>query len=239
MPRSNHLSIDEQIRASRMLVPLGAHNYRLARTFLRSALALQMNCNPIDVDIKYLDSGKPFVPNGPEFNLSHCKDLLVVAVAEKIFNGQIGVDVEARITDPDRLRLADKCFTRSERKQLSTFQPGPSQQNAFTRGWTRKEAVVKAIGCGLAAPLESFDVSLEPHNIYDASGLNPERQSLLLASQLKGVSPEYSELYDLGCMLDCEMSLAIVSAGTQGVSVVKVHAVDAHQLMELTGFDHG
>lgn len=245
--RSNHLSVDEQVRASTMLTPLGAQQYRLARTFLRSVLTMRMNCRHADVGIQYTDSGKPYVPDGPAFNLSHCRNLLVVAVAEPDFNGQIGVDVEPRVTNSDCLRLADKCFTLSERQELVMFQPGKSRRNAFTRGWTRKEAMVKAIGTGLAAPLESFEISLQPCSICESGRLKSDRRSMLLASQLSGISPENSQIYDLGCNFDCEMSLAIVNNGTgcitggitNSISEVQVHEVNEHHLSQLVGFGRG
>lgn len=235
------LSTNERIRASRLKGTKKARDYILTRVFLRSTLASQMNCMPLDVDIQYPMNAKPFVIDGPAFNLSHCEQLLVVAVADAEFTGQIGVDVEARVTDPGYLRLANKCFTQSERNQLTTYKPGISRQNAFTRGWTRKEAVVKTIGSGLQVPLNCFDVSLKVAERYEQSERGMARQSMLLGSQLKDVPIRECELYDLGSFLDCEISLAVINkAVVDSVvcsSVVQLQEVDEHQLNSLIGFD--
>ncbi len=236
--QSQHLSTDERDQAARMLSPTATRDYCLSRSFLRSVLAAQMSCSPIDVDIRYSTYGKPFVLNGPAFNLSHCKRALAVAVANSGFAGQLGLDVETRITDPNCLHLAEKCFTLLERRQLSTFQTCVAQQNAFTRGWTRKEAVVKAFGTGLRSSLGSFDVSLQKGRKPSKDGRYTDQQSLLLASELEGISIENCKLYDLGSILNCELSLAVVNDISAGVNTVQIRHVDEKQLLKLTEFYH-
>jgi len=232
------LSPEEHLRASRMLASQGARNYSLSRAFLRSILASQMNRMPNAVNIQYSANGKPFVSDGPAFNLSHCKHLLVVAVANNDFFGQIGVDVETRVREPDRLRLADKCFTQSERVQLMTYQKGTSRLNAFTRGWTRKEAVVKAIGTGIQTPLNRFDVSLEDSKTCEVIGMYAEQQSLLLASQLKDVPLEKCEVYDLGSRFNSEVALAVICKTKAFASTIQICDVDESKLNALVEFDH-
>jgi len=140
------------------------------------------------------------------------------------------------------LQLADKCFTESERDQLAMYRLEASQLRAFTRGWTRKEAIVKAIGIGLQAPLDSFDVSLKS-KLPTTSKQLCSRPHLFLASKSDHLSPEYCQLYDLGHCLSCEVSLAVLhkaaaqtTQATQA-TVVRVIDVDAHLLNILAGVD--
>jgi 4'-phosphopantetheinyl transferase len=71
-------------------------------------------------------------------------------------DGPIGVDVEdARPTSFDG--VARRCLSEDERRYLAGL-AAPHRLSAFYRCWTRKEAVVKACGVGLATDLRSVRV---------------------------------------------------------------------------------
>ena len=61
----------------------------------------------------------------------------------------IGVDAEALRPVREAL-LSDTVLTAAERGHLRDVAEGTDRQRAFHRVWTRKEAVVKAVGVGLA-----------------------------------------------------------------------------------------
>jgi 4'-phosphopantetheinyl transferase len=62
---------------------------------------------------------------------------------------------------PDCEQIAERFFSDSERVVLRGI-PTERKEEAFFNCWTRKEAYLKAVGEGLAAPLDSFDVTLAP-----------------------------------------------------------------------------
>jgi len=92
--------------------------------------------------------GKPYLPGGAFFNLSHSGDYVVLAVSA----AEIGADAE-QIT-PYSESVAQKCFTAAELKWLSQ----QDDDQAFFRLWTGKESVMKATGLGLQMPPESFQI---------------------------------------------------------------------------------
>ncbi len=105
--------------------------------------------------------GKPALEGtaSPVFNLSHAKDLALLAVAE---TGDIGVDVEAVRPSPvvERLDLVRRFFSAAEYQALR----GLDEQafvSAFFSTWTRKEAYIKAKGLGLSLPLNQFSVTCQ------------------------------------------------------------------------------
>jgi 4'-phosphopantetheinyl transferase len=59
----------------------------------------------------------------------------------------------------DFLQIARRFFHEEETSELLRMEPH-ERSAGFLRCWTRKEAVVKAIGCGLSLPLDAFRVSL-------------------------------------------------------------------------------
>ncbi|MFF7504537.1 4'-phosphopantetheinyl transferase family protein [Streptomyces lavendulae] len=63
----------------------------------------------------------------------------------------VGVDIEAlrTIGDPSNDHLAQMALTPAEREALLDTPPGPRRDGLFLRCWTRKEAVLKAVGLGL------------------------------------------------------------------------------------------
>ena len=103
--------------------------------------------------------GKPWLPAAPDLQLSitHSGSCVAVAVARGC---PVGVDVETVVPLPDAELdlLADGTLARSERLELGSCTAADRAQ-AFTTYWTRKEAVLKATGEGLALPLDELVVS--------------------------------------------------------------------------------
>jgi len=96
---------------------------------------------------EYNAHGKPFLPQGPFFSISHCKHAIAVAIDEQ----PIGIDVEA-IRQADN-ELIERTMNSEERQQITNARD-------FTRLWTRKEAVVKAQGTGIVS-FEQLQTVLE------------------------------------------------------------------------------
>ena len=96
--------------------------------------------------------GKPYLPDGPEFSLSHAGPYAVCAIDCLA----VGVDVEAlRCT----MALARRCFHPDELSFLQKLS-SDDQPDVLCRLWTAKEAYCKFCGLGLHLPLASFSVEL-------------------------------------------------------------------------------
>jgi 4'-phosphopantetheinyl transferase len=111
----------------------------------------------------YAREGKPalaerFARSGWRFNLSHCGELAVYAFSRA---GEVGVDVEAVHAIAEADAIAARVFSRREHEDYRALAPS-ERPLAFFRCWTRKEAFVKALGDGLAVPLERLDASAPP-----------------------------------------------------------------------------
>jgi len=151
------LSLDEITRADRFVVEAPRRRFTLARAAMRSILARYTRTDPNQLVFATGHHGKPYLENsGIRFNLSHSENIALLAVAR---DAEVGVDIEhmnpKRTTDD----IAARFFSPAEQTELDRY-AGTERSSAFFRGWSRKEAVIKALGEGLACPLDSFDVSL-------------------------------------------------------------------------------
>lgn len=99
-------------------------------------------------------SGKPVLDAALAVSLSHRPGLTLVGLAE----GGIGVDIELIPAD-DPLALARDHFAPAEHAWLAAL-PATARPRAFTWLWTAKEAVLKALGRGIALGLAEPDLSL-------------------------------------------------------------------------------
>jgi 4'-phosphopantetheinyl transferase len=102
--------------------------------------------------------GKPLLEDGAgalEFSLSHSGLYAVLAVCRAV---PLGIDVEQVKPERDRTRLIEGVLSERERRAVAALPP-EEQALAFLRYWTRKEALLKATGHGLAIPLKSVTVS--------------------------------------------------------------------------------
>ncbi len=117
-----------------------------------------------EIRFSYSDQGKPLLvpeinPMRVQFNVSHSSDLVALGFA---VNHCVGIDVEHHRAVPEILDIAERFFSVRERAELLSM-PESERQLAFFKGWTRKEAVLKAIGRGLDDSMEGFSVALNPN----------------------------------------------------------------------------
>jgi len=156
------LSADEIARADRFVFDLDRLRYVACRGALRQVLGGYLGARPESLTFGYGDRGKPGLYGAGSgqlrFNVSHAAGLAVFAVSDA---GGVGVDVECMARTVDFEALASRFFSPEEAKDLLGL-PEASRREAFFNCWTRKEAYIKAIGDGLACPLDSFAVTLRP-----------------------------------------------------------------------------
>jgi 4'-phosphopantetheinyl transferase len=160
---TGYLSPDERARAVRFVFPRHRDRFIAGRAFLRLLLAQYLGTDASELTFRYGAHGKPALADDRSdlrFNLAHCGSLAVCALARGC--GDLGVDVERLRPLADAGDVARSSFSPNEVAELETVEPEPARLRAFFNGWTRKEAFLKALGDGLARPLDSFDVTLKP-----------------------------------------------------------------------------
>jgi 4'-phosphopantetheinyl transferase len=127
----------------------------VGRGRLRELLARELGGEAAALKFSYSDHDKPFLDGAPlHFNLSHSDGIAALGVSER---HELGVDVE--FIRPLKEDIAARYFSRAEMAALAKL-ADDDQLEGFYRCWTRKEAVVKAIGEGLSRALDSFDVTV-------------------------------------------------------------------------------
>lgn len=99
-------------------------------------------------------NSRPFLPAELDFNLSHSGGQVICAFSQR---GRLGIDVEQIL--PIDLEDFRGVFTEAE---WQTIVQAPQPEHQFYQFWTRKEAVVKAVGKGLQIPLKDFSVLSNP-----------------------------------------------------------------------------
>jgi 4'-phosphopantetheinyl transferase len=134
-----------------------------ARGALRTILGRYLGIGARHVRFAYGPHGKPTLTSlsatsFPHFNLSHADDVALIAVS---LNRPLGVDIE-RVRPDIATRSEAARFLSSEERTVLASLPASVRVEAFFTCWTRKEAYVKARGCGLSLPLQDFDVSFDP-----------------------------------------------------------------------------
>lgn len=157
------LSADEIARGQRFAFEGLRRRHLASHVALRAILAQQTGQPAAALVFGAGPFGKPFLqsPAACIFNMSHSDDVAVIAVAPGAPAGtEIGVDVEVLRPMRDAIALAERNFTAAEQRALLAA-PLDQRDLAFMRGWTRKEACLKAIGSGLSIPPDAVDAGLQ------------------------------------------------------------------------------
>lgn len=173
----------ERVRYESTVDPAGRGRFLVGCALSRLALGELLGLPPADVPLRRVcprcggPHGKVHLalpPDGPAgipagipagtrpaydrsvtFSVTHSGALVGVAVCR---GGEVGLDVEESHADMDVDSAARVALSDAELAALYA-RPAAERQPAFLRTWTRKEAVLKALGVGLGVPLRELEVS--------------------------------------------------------------------------------
>jgi 4'-phosphopantetheinyl transferase len=151
------LSLPERERAGRFRVAAAYTEFVVTRAVLRLLLGEHLGCSPRALRIETSAAGgKPYLADVPavQFSVSHTRGLSMVTFGE---GGPVGIDVECRESVVDVDLLATRCLAAGELVMFERL-PQCARRQAFLAAWTRKEAVLKAEGVGLAGELRAVEV---------------------------------------------------------------------------------
>jgi len=152
------LAVEERERAARFRFPEHRDRFVAGRGLLRELLGAYLNQPAAALRFVQGAHGKPALAGagagtGLHFNLSHSGGRALYAVARR----EVGVDLERLDRTVSYASLAERICTPRE---WAAFQVLPLEriQPAFFACWTRKEAIAKALGGGLASGLRTLEV---------------------------------------------------------------------------------
>ena len=161
------LTTEERLRAARTSHDEVRKLYVASRILLRKKLAEYLKTDPGSLIFGIHSLGKPFLSSHPqlEFNLSHSKKQIAIAVSDQF---PLGVDIEYVKRKNRFIKIANRYFSDPECEQLEA---AINKRDMFFNFWTLKEAYIKALGMGLRKGLKTFGFDL-------SSGINVWDQSL-------------------------------------------------------------
>ena len=135
-------------------------------------LTMQERLKEWNGDFVYNEHEKPFMQSrlggrieGVDFSISHCKNAIAVALSDR----PVGVDVESfrQAEEP----LLKRTMNPEEQAEVRA---AADPAEAFTRLWTRKEAVLKLRGTGIVDNLHEVLSNLD--NVHLQTIVNKNRQ---------------------------------------------------------------
>jgi 4'-phosphopantetheinyl transferase len=159
----SHLTEDELIRAARYRFDRHRRRFIACRGQVRRILARYLQEDAGRLSFEYGLKGKPILAapwrrSKIEYNVSHSHELALCAVA---LDRELGIDLEQLRTPYDFEGIASQFFAAEEVAVLNSLSE-QSRLAAFFACWTRKEAILKAVGAGLSIPLNQVVVSVAP-----------------------------------------------------------------------------
>ncbi len=195
MQLKSYLSPEELSRSERFKAEKAKRQFIVGRGVLRAILSRYLTQPAKQILFDYEKMGKPFLAKKMQhphpqiaFNLTHSHDLALYSIIQA---ASIGVDLEYRKRSLSFDDLAQRFFSPAEFQEIQQAQ-GTQKASAFYHIWTKKEALLKALGLGLHGPLQQFTVIGKPNQeeIFSSLPFDPIHQTWFLYSW--DYNPEFS-----------------------------------------------
>ncbi|MFJ2995364.1 4'-phosphopantetheinyl transferase family protein [Pandoraea sp. NPDC087047] len=169
----------ERERATRFVQCADRVRFAVTRAAVRRLLASRIGCTPERVRFALDRHGKPHVAgvtNMP-FNVTHSGEHALIAIGDGARIDALGVDIEACRPEGHVMAILDTAFAVSEQNRIRA---AADPLGALYRHWTAKEAVLKAVGVGVAEHL--LTVTVDPESA--GSARHTHLREIIVRSQL-------------------------------------------------------
>ncbi len=161
----NYLTRDEKLRADKFRFTEDRDTYILCHGLLRSILSKKLKKNPSEAVFITDKNNKPGLVGNPlYFNITHNRDAFAFAISKHFY---VGIDIENADQNIEFIPIINSYFGNEECKFILESQS--DAQNRFFLLWTRKEALLKALGTGIAIDLTQIEVSKNKNKISEES----------------------------------------------------------------------
>jgi len=153
---ASSLSDDEREQYGRFHFARDARDYAAAHALLRHTLSRSSERSPAEWRFEKTPAGKPLLRDAGAapvaFSLSHTNGMVACAVTSA---AAVGVDVERVDRCVDTATVTARFFAPQEAAELTRLH-GDARRARFFDLWTLKEALVKALGTGIASSFTSI-----------------------------------------------------------------------------------
>jgi len=149
-----YIPVEEQIRAEKFHFKEDRDTFVFSHAYLRIILALKLNIKPDKIRFIRDAFNKPML-EGLEynFNITHTKNAFAIALSQ-YYN--VGIDLENISRKADLSSIVKSYFSTGDQNYIED--PKGNSTERFFLLWTRKEALLKAIGVGITTDLTQYDV---------------------------------------------------------------------------------
>jgi len=152
------LSTEERARAARLRLEADRSRFIAVHATLRELLGARCHSAPASLIFHAGAHGKPrLAGSSVQFSLSYSGALAAYAFAR---GRAVGIDVEAVRPIAGADAIAARVFPATERRAYAALAP-EARVAGFLKGWTRTEALAKALGGGLGLAPAALDAALE------------------------------------------------------------------------------
>ena len=151
------LSDKEKNQAVQFINDYLKNNYIISHGLLRQILSIYSNLEPHILQYSINEFGKPFLNNGMcriQFNMSHSRDYAVFIIA---LDYPVGIDIEWKDETVNIQETAEFILSPSELIVFNQLNP-KNKIKTFYDVWTKKEAIIKAMGLGFSYPIQAIEV---------------------------------------------------------------------------------
>jgi len=155
----------DRIKADKFHFEEERNTWLLCHTLLRMVISAKLNIDHSEIVITRDRNNKPWLQgNQLYFNISHTRESFAFAISDQL---PVGVDIEKVDREIDFRSIIKTFFSSGEIKSILE-DPGKSRDRFFLL-WTRKEALLKALGIGIVDKLKEVEVYRDINFLNQAS----------------------------------------------------------------------